>query len=153
MPFILEVDEQLERDVGVGIEHASLLGGVGSGANVALREDVGDGVEVKTSQCAGLLGGAPGVADQQLIIVCEPHVGLHAGAAGGKGLVEWHAAPIVVVGVAALGDDVAAEVVFPLVLERAVCVGLLPLLHDLVDPVVASWWLQLRDELAYERDV
>ena len=72
--------------------------------------------------------------DVELVVVVEvPDVGFDTDAAGGKGAVEGGHAPVVVVGVAGDGTDVAGEVGGVVGEAEADVAGCAPVLEDAVE--------------------
>jgi hypothetical protein len=82
------------------------------------------------------------MTDEQLIIVGQPDVCLDTDTSRCESIVQRNSAPVVVVRMTALWDDVTTEVVLPLKLECTIDVWFFPLFDDTLETAVIWWWVE-----------
>ena len=109
-----EVDEEDHGLLGCGIENASPVGGGAveeGGYRVLPFEDFDKGIDVEAAEGAVLGQAGFVMADVEFVVVVEePDVGFDAYAARFDGIEERDQPPVVVVGMAGYGENVASEV-------------------------------------------
>lgn len=82
------------------------------------------------------------MTDKQFVVRLQPNVCFDADAACCEGFVEWDGSPVVIMRVAGLGNNVAAEVVPPGESPCAIAVGLFPLLYNGLQTTIYFWWVE-----------
>ena len=76
------------------------------------------------------------MTDSQFAIFCQPDVCFNTSTSRREGSIERNRAPVIIVGVAALGYDVTAEVISPVEMECLSSLRLLPGIDDVLKATV-----------------
>jgi hypothetical protein len=93
------------------------------------------------------------MTDSQFTIFRQPDIGFDAGASRRKSGVQRHSTPVIVVGVAALRNDIAAELTHPIELERFSGVWFFPDIDNILEAVVLVGRSKPTQQYGYKSNV